>query len=167
MASDWIDGLAEQGDGGAGRGDGDGQGEGAAVFEGDLGGEVFAGMELGRVEVIAEGERLKVLFGCGSVVGVCGRWGEGEVVEDELLDLVEAGAGELGGGVSGVVGEGVELGGLGVVGEADGVGLVNAVLLDGEVEGAGVVRGQGEGDVDGVGLVGGGLEGLLLGGAEG
>ena len=69
-----------------------------------------------------------------------------------LLDLIEAGANQLGGGVAGVVGEAVELGGLGVVGEADGVGLVDAVLLDGEVEGAGIVGGQGEGDVDGVGL---------------
>jgi len=59
-----------------------------------------------------------------------------------------------------VVGEPVELGWLGVVGEADGVGLVKAVLLDGEVESAGIVRGQREGDVDGVGFVGGGLEGL-------
>ena len=159
-----VDALAEQSDAGARRGDGDRQGEGAAVFEGDLRGEVFAGMELGWVEVIRKGE-LEVFFGCG--VGVCRRWSEGEVVEDELLDLVEAGAGELGGDVSGVVGEGVQLGGLGVVGEADGVGLGDAVLLDGEVESARVVRRQGEGDVDGVGFVGSGLEGLLPGGAEG
>ena len=52
-----------------------------------------------------------------------------------------------------MVGEGVELGGLGVVGEADGVGFGDTVLLDGEVEGAGIVRGKREGDVDGVGLV--------------
>jgi hypothetical protein len=89
------------------------------------------------------------------------------VVENELLDLVEAGASQLGGSVAGVIGEPVELGGLGVVGEADGVGLLNAVLLDGEVESAGIVRGQGEGDVDGVGFVRGGLEGLLFGAAEG
>ncbi len=57
-----------------------------------------------------------------------------------------------------MVGERVEFGGFGVVGEADGVGFADAVLLNGEVEGAGVVRGQGEGDVDGVGLVGCGLE---------
>ncbi|MCU1252805.1 MAG: hypothetical protein JWQ49_5834 [Edaphobacter sp.] len=66
-----------------------------------------------------------------------------------------------------MVGEPVEFGGLGVVGEADGVGLVKAVLLDGEVEGAGIVRRQRQGDLDGVGLVGGGLEGLLFGAAEG
>ena len=54
-----VDALAEQSDGGARRGDGDGQGEGAAVFERDLRGEVFAGVELGRVEVRREGE-LKV-----------------------------------------------------------------------------------------------------------
>src|ERR1700704_4391614 len=125
-------------------------GEGAAVFQGDLGGEVFAGMELRRVEVIRKREE-KIFFGCGPAVGVCGRWGEGEVVEDELLDLVEARARQLGGGVAGVVGEPVELGRLGVIGEAYGVGLENAVLLDGEVESAGIVRGQGEGYVDGAG----------------
>ncbi len=114
-------------------------------------------MELRRVEVWRKREE-QVFVGCWSAVGVRGCRGEGEVVEDEFLDLVEAGAGELGGGVAGVVGEGVELGGLGVVGEADGVGFVDSVLLDGEVEGAGVVRGEGEGDVDGVGLVEAGLK---------
>ncbi|MCU1252804.1 MAG: hypothetical protein JWQ49_5833 [Edaphobacter sp.] len=51
-----VDALAEQVDRGARRRDGDGQGESAAVFERDLGGEVFAGMELRRVEVMRKGE---------------------------------------------------------------------------------------------------------------
>src|SRR5947208_3619574 len=50
-----VDALAEHGDGGAGRGDGDGQGEGAAVFQGNLGGEVFAGVEVGAGGVVGQG----------------------------------------------------------------------------------------------------------------
>ncbi len=37
-----ADALAEEGDGGTRRGDGDGEGEGAAVFEGEVGGELVA-----------------------------------------------------------------------------------------------------------------------------
>ena len=103
-----VDALAEQGDGGAGGGDGDGQGEGAAVLEGEPGGEVFARAEFGAWVVGGQREA-KVVFGLRVRDGFAvswfegaGRGGEGEVVEDELLDLIEAGAGKLSGGVAGV-----------------------------------------------------------------
>ncbi len=87
-------------------GDGDGEGEGSGPsFEGEMGGEAvadtkFGGLLLGgRVRRrlvsglggVGVGEALSWLAGrCG-----CGR-GKGQVVDGELLDLVEAGAGEVG-----------------------------------------------------------------------
>ena len=94
---------------------------------------------------------------CRVLVGWSVEWrgSEGEIVDGELLDLIEAGAGEIGGGVAGVEFECVETGGFGVSFGRDGIGFVVAELLDGEVEGAGIDGFEGYGDVDGSGFIGG------------
>ncbi len=97
--------------------------------------------------------------GGGGVLVGGGAWrrrGEGEVVDGELLNLIEAGAGEVGGCVAGVKFEGLEGCGFGVGFGGDGVGFGVAVLEDGEVEVAGIDGLQRGGDVDG-GRFGGGL----------
>ncbi len=161
-----ADALAEEGDGGARGSDGDGEEEGAAVFEGEAGGEGVAYAELGCLTVGREGEAEVGVWvewrgggGGGVLVGGRAGWcgGEGEVVDGELLDLVEAVAGEVDGGVAGVELEGDEAGGFGVGLGGDGVGLGGAVLVDGEVEGAGVEGFEGDGDGDDVGFADGGL----------
>jgi len=130
-----------------------------------LGGELVAGVEGRGVGAEGEGEA-DGFFGCGFAWGD-GVRGEDELVEGELLDLIEAGAGEDGGGVSGVEGEGGECGRLGEGFGGNGVGLGLAELPDDEV---GVAGGQGlerDFEVDVVGLVGLLPLGVALGAAEG
>ena len=73
-------------DGPGGR-DGDGEGEGAAVFEGDVGGELLAGVELGGGRwrrARREDGRVVGLGGVRSLRSESGGRGEGEVGEGEL-----------------------------------------------------------------------------------
>jgi len=61
-----------------------------------------------------------------------------------------------------VIGKAIESGGLGVVGEADGVDFGDTELMDGKMKRTGVVRRQGEGDVDSVDPVSCVLESLIF-----
>jgi len=139
---------------------------------------VVADAKFGRLAVGWEGEaELRVGVGDrrsggrGVLIGGSGRWGgdKDKVVDGELLDLIEAGAGEVGGGVAGVELERGKTSGLGVGPGDDGLVLRVAELLDGEVKGSRVDGLEGNGDVDGGWLVGWlplGLNRLSGGGVE-
>ncbi len=144
---DVSDALVEQREVGTRRSDGDGQGQRAAVLEGTAGGQLVACMEFGGGDAEGKGETERL--GAGGV-GV-GERGEGQVGEVELLDLIEAGSGEHGGGVVGVQFESFEGGRLRecVGGYAD--GLPVSVLMHDDIDGAGICGFEGKSDVDGIG----------------
>ena len=104
--------------------------EGPAILKVRLGGEFLVGLEVEGFGVCRHGKvesaRLR-------------GWGrrEGKIAHGEGLDLVEAGAGEGGGGVAGVKLERLDAGRFGEGAGAQLVGLAAAELLDGEMDGAG------------------------------
>jgi hypothetical protein len=137
---------------------GDGEAEGTAIPQGDVSGEMVAGMNVRSLggPGKGEGETLVVLAGPGlSWNGSRISYGSKlQVVQGELANLIEVGPGERGGGIAGVEGKGVEPGGLGEGLCSDGRGLGASILVDVEVDVAGVDGFQREGDVDDVRLIG-------------